>query len=386
MTDPEPSSVRPLRVLEMNTTWGVGGISRHVLELSDWLKARGHQVRYAGTPGPWMGPDRDPDFLTLPTQKVSGEGSSTLMRPVHALTAAARLRAWLKANPVDLIHAHESAPALVARLATLGTRTPIALTFHGSEPERFGQYGKIAGFSADRVISVSHKSGRDLISAGGMDAAKIQVIGLGVKPAPAIDPARAAKVRADLLGETGRFLAVTIARLTHQKGIDVLVEVARRVVAEQPDIHFAVVGDGDQEADAKAWAKAVGVEDHVHFVGRSEEPHLYLAAADLFLLTSRWEALPFTIAEAFQTGTPAVATDCGGVAELIDEIVGRVVPIGDPDAIAAAVLDIAADEPARQAMAATALARSREDRFKPDHIHRQIEAAYADLISRKGQA
>jgi glycosyltransferase involved in cell wall biosynthesis len=161
----------------------------------------------------------------------------------------------------------------------------------------------IAGFAADLVISVSRKSGQDLAAVGRIPPEKIKVIGLGVKPAPVIDKARAKAVRRSLLGDTGKFLAVTIARLTHQKGIDILVETAARVVAQRPDIHFAVVGDGHQEADAKAWAEAAGVARNLHFVGRSEEPHLYLAASDLFLLTSRWEARPFTMAGSTPSAT-----------------------------------------------------------------------------------
>ena len=52
--------------------------------------------------------------------------------------------------------------------------------------------------------------------------------------------------------------------------------------------------------EAIGWAREAGVQDHLHFVGRSDEPHAWLKAGDLFLLTSRWEALPFTIAEAFR--------------------------------------------------------------------------------------
>jgi glycosyltransferase involved in cell wall biosynthesis len=74
------------------------------------------------------------------------------------------------------------------------------------------------------------------------------------------------------------------------------------------------------------------------------------------------------------------------VAELIDDSVGRVIPIGDVAAIAAAVLDIASDASKREAMGRAALARSGEDRFKPDHIHRQIEAAYRDLIRSKASS
>jgi glycosyltransferase involved in cell wall biosynthesis len=374
-----------MRVLLMCTTFGVGGITRHATELGQWLRERGHKVNFAGTEGPWGNRELEPGFLPLRTQDVSNLGGGIASR-IAALTGSAlTLRRWLKHNPVDLIHAHESAPALVARLASFGMEIPIAVTYHGSEPERVGQFAKIAKFSADLIISVSRRCGEELHAIGGVPKAKIQVIGLGLKPMPAIDASRAAELRASVLGGDGRFLVVTIARITHQKGIDVLVEVARRVVAQRPDIHFALVGDGPQTQEAIGWAREAGVQDHFHFVGRSDEPHAWLKAGDLFLLTSRWEALPFTIAEAFQAGAPALTTDCGGCAELIDDTVGKVVPIGDVEALSAAILDLAADEPRRKAMSTAALRRSNDERFDPAVVHATIEQTYRDLVARKGR-
>ena len=144
-----------------------------------------------------------------------------------------------------------------------------------------------------------------------------------------------------------------------------------------------VAGDGPDEARLHRLAEVRGVSSHLTFVGRTERPHLHLRASDLFLLTSRWEALPFTIAEAFQTGIPSVAAACSGVVELIDDSVGTVVPIGDIDSICAAVAEVLSDEPARQAMAAAALKRSREDRFDRNWINSEFERIYRDLTARR---
>jgi glycosyltransferase involved in cell wall biosynthesis len=373
-----------MRILLMCTTFGVGGITRHAMELGQWLRGRGHTVDFAGTEGPWGNRELEPGFQPLRTQDVSNLGGGISARIGAMADSVLTLRSWLKRHRVDLIHAHESAPALVARLASVGMGIPIVVTYHGSEPERIGQFARIANFSSDLIISVSRRCGDELRTIGGVPKHKVRVIGLGLKPMPTIDPARAAELRTAVLGGTGRFLVITIARITHQKGIDVLVEVARRVVAQRPDIHFALVGDGHQMEEALGWARRAGVQDHLHFVGRSDEPHAWLKAADLFLLTSRWEALPFTIAEAFQAGTPALTTDCGGCAELIDDTVGKVVPIGDVEALSAAILDLEADESRREAMSVAALQRSHEDRFDPAKVYATIEQTYQDLLKRSG--
>lgn len=361
----------------MGTQLGVGGITRHIVALTTWLRARGHTISLAGTPDVWVNETTEAAFLPLPTRYVAGEGANLASRLMHAGRAAWTLRRWLKANPVDLIHAHESAPALVAHLARTGLNIPLAITYHGSEPERIASFGRIAQ-RCDLVITPSHASARDLAGPGGVAQDRLKVIGLGVKPAPEDSPEEVAALRRDLLGD-GSHVIVTIARLMYQKGIDILIDCAREIHNTHPGARFIVVGDGPDEAMLHALARDRGVDGYLRFVGRSERPHLYLRAADLFLLTSRWEALPFTIAEAFQAGTPALATACSGVVELIDDQVGATVPIGDIPAICAGVGRILDDEPGRRAMAAAALARSREDRFRPDWVHARFEETYRTL-------
>ncbi|MFN0114873.1 MAG: glycosyltransferase family 4 protein [Paracoccaceae bacterium] len=371
---------RRLKVLELGTQFGVGGITRHVRLLGDWLRARGHEVTFGGTPDAWGGPDRDPGFVVLPTRYVAGDGGSMPARLRHLAVAVWRLRRWLRRHRPDLIHAHESAPCLVADLARKGLGIPLAVTYHGSEPERVAAFASIAS-RADLVITPSHRSGEDLVGRGGLARGKLKVMGLGLPPAPAADPAEVAALRARLLGD-GERVIVTIARMVPQKGIDILIGVAAELRARRPGYRFVVVGDGPDEDALKALARGRGVLGTLHFAGRTATPHLYLRAADLFLLTSRWEALPFTIVEAFQAGTPAVATACSGVVELIDATVGATPPVGDVAAIAAAVEAILEDEPRRAAMAGSALARSREDRFDLGWVHARFEETYRALARR----
>lgn len=372
---------RRLHVLELQTQFGMGGIARHVLALSDWLRTKGHRVTLGGTPAVWAGPETDSDFLDLPTKFVSADGGrGAAGRVGSVLTSTWMLRRWLVANPVDLIHAHESAPALVANLARAGLDVPLAVTYHGSEPERIASFGATAR-RADLVITPSHRSAEDLATLGQVPREKLKVLGLGVAPQPDVPEADRQALRAKLLGDGDR-LVITVARLMPQKGVDVLIEAVARMIPSHPGWRFVVAGDGVEEAMLKAFARERGVDSHMIFLGRISQPHLYLSASDLFLLTSRWEALPFTIVEAFRAGIPAVATACSGVVELIDDEVGAVVPIGDVDAIAGAVTRILTDDPLRARMAAAALERSKLDRFDPDWVHRQFEETYYRLADR----
>nr|WP_320178755.1 glycosyltransferase [Roseovarius pacificus] len=201
---------------------------------------------------------------------------------------------------------------------------------------------------------------------------------MGVSPPPDDTDEDIARLRTELLGD-GERMIVTLARLLNQKGIDILIDCVARMKETHPGYRFVVAGDGPDEAMLLRLAQERNLGKHLNFIGRTNQPIRLLRAADLFLLTSRWEALPFTIAEAFQAGTPAVATACSGVVELIDETVGAVVPIGDVDAICAAVAEVLSDETRRARLAANALERSREDRFNPDWVHRRFEKTYYEL-------
>lgn len=380
MTQDAPAGGR-LHILELQTQFGVGGITRHVLSLRDWMRGRGHTVTLGGTPAAWAGPETEHDFLDLPTKFVSADGGGSLpMRLFQVARGAWVLRRWLKANRVDLIHAHESAPALVANLARMGTGIPLAVTYHGSEPERIASFGGIAS-KADQVITPSHASASDLARIGGVPEDKLKVIGLGVSPAPDDSADEIAALRKELLGD-GEVLIITVARLVHQKGVDILIDVVARLIRDHPGLRFVVAGDGPDEDRLKDLARTRGVNGHLRFLGRVNRPHLYLRASDLFLLTSRWEALPFTIVEAFQAGVPAVAAACSGVVELIDDQVGAVVPIGDVDATAEAVTRIVTNGELLNSMGQAALTKSRLDRFDPDWVHRQFEEAYFTLAGR----
>ena len=374
------SKSQPLHVLQMGTQFGVGGITRHIRALSEWLRAREHTISFAGTPDVWISPETEPEMLVIPTRYVAGEGANIVSRLANTTSASWSLRRWLSKNRVDLIHAHESAPALVAHLARMGRSVPLAITYHGSEPERIAAFSRIAR-QCDLVITPSHRSADDLAKIGQVPDDKLKVIGLGVSPPPSDTAEEISALRQELLGD-GTHVIVTIARLMHQKGIDILIDCVERIKETRPGYRFVVAGDGPDEAKLHELAQGKGLGKHLNFVGRTSRPHLYLRAADLFLLTSRWEALPFTIAEAFQAGTPAMATACSGVVELIDDSVGKVVPIGDISAIAVGVAEILEDEPRRKAMAAAALKRSREDRFRPDWVHEQFEKTYFELAGR----
>jgi len=375
-------SVTRMRILELCTEFGGGGIARHVLDLTQSLREMGHEITCAGSAGVLLDNNIDPGFFPLPIASVSDVGGGVPTRIFNAFRCARLLRTKLYRQPVDLIHCHESAPAVVARLATLGMGIPILLTYHGSQPDRVRQFGAIGRRCAQTVITPSRHCADDLHHIGGVPRNQLRVIGLGIKPAPEADRSLVSQTRSELLGKDGKILVVVVARATYQKGLDILVDVVARLVQSRSDIRFVVAGEGPLLDRIRALAREKKVDRYVHFAGHSASPYTLLYAADLFLLTSRWEALPISIVEAMRAGLPVVAADVGGVRELVDSTTGAVVPMGAVDVFADHVLKIAADDGLRARMSNAALKRSREDRFSPAFIHKEFERLYRTTLER----
>ncbi len=169
-------------------------------------------------------------------------------------------------------------------------------------------------------------------------------------------PPREAPVAAH---DTRRIVAA--GRLTPQKGFDMLLDAFAVVAAEHPDWTLTVYGHGPWRAQLIARRDALGLTDVVHFAGVT--PHLdrELAAASIFVLSSRFEGLPMVLLEAMSTGLPVAAFDCPtGPREVIEPGVnGLLVPAQDTGALAAAINELIGDPERRRAMGAAAFETSR---------------------------
>ncbi len=372
-----------LRILQFCTNfYQGGGIQTHVLELSEWLQDRGHDIWFAAEPRRSSYNADAANFIKLSMADVAKVDGHLPLRILAMLRNAMKLRKAILKHRFDIIHVHETAPALVARLATIGLNIPIVMTFHGSAPSRLPSAAGIGQYCADLVASPSRISLNALIE-NGVNAQKTKVLGLGIKPLRETTTDTIAGLRARYLPNGKGQIVFSPSRLAPQKGIDVMIEVAKRVIKERPDTHFVVAGGGVLTGTVNEWARAAGVEQNMHFIGAIDTVPEHLQASDLFLLTSRWEALPISIVEAFRAGLPVVATDCGGVSELVDDQVGTLCEVEDVDAIANAVMRLLSSDTLRRQKRNGALLRSQEDRFDVDHLHAQFLAKYQSLVTER---
>lgn len=193
---------------------------------------------------------------------------------------------------------------------------------------------------ADKIITVSNHSAQDLAKVTKIPLKKIEMI-----YNPAITPELSEKAQQTIehpwfsLGQPPVILGV--GRLTEQKDFQTLIRAFAKVIEIQ-DARLMILGTGEDRNKLNNLVKELGLVDNVHFAGFSNNPYPYIAKSAVFVLSSLWEGLPTVIIEAMALGTPVVATDCpGGSAEILSGgKYGELVPMGDSNAMAQAILKV----------------------------------------------
>jgi glycosyltransferase involved in cell wall biosynthesis len=308
-------------------------------------------------------------------------GISAGLDPVADARAIAMLRRATAG--IELVHAHGLRAGLVAVLARgRSTGTAVVVTLHNALPEGGGLRRRLLQVleratvrRADVVLAASGDLAANARRLGARDVRTAPV-----SAPPLAPPSRdAAEVRAELGLDGDRALVLAVGRLHPQKGYDVLLDAVARMADDdrltaQPLV--AIAGDGPLEQALAARIAADALP--VRLLGRRSDVADLLAAADLCVLPSRWEARSLTAQEALRSGTPLVATRTGGLPELLGDA-AVLVPVGDPVALADAVTGVLTD-PERQAQLAAA-GRERSDGW-PDEAAtaRQLVALYRELL------
>jgi glycosyltransferase involved in cell wall biosynthesis len=197
----------------------------------------------------------------------------------------------------------------------------------------------------DRLIAVS-RSIVDKLRQEGRDAAPISLIhnGVDLERYDHQGPCCTLRDEYDLPAE-GPIVGV-VARLEPEKGHPTLLEAWRTIAAAVPDATLLVVGEGSQRAALEALAADLGVADRVVFTGRRDDVPAVTAALDVAVLPSYREALGLTVLEAMALSRPVVASNVGGIPEMIEDgVTGLLVPPRDAGALAAAILRLLRDHP-----------------------------------------
>ncbi|MEU0051783.1 glycosyltransferase family 4 protein [Streptomyces sp. NPDC006309] len=327
------SSLRTVQVLG----GGNAGSSAHVRSLAQGLVARGVRVTVCAP----VEAERAYDFTGAGAEHVHVPRSSDPVSVAALRTACAH---------ADLVHAHGLHASFRTVLALSGRGTPLVVTWHGrarAEGPR-AQLLRVLERRVVRTAAVVLGTSSDLVDLarrGGARDARLAAVALPDRrrpghPAAPDDPdLLRPKTRAEL-GATGRPLLIAVGSLDRQRGYDVLLDAARAWRDLDPVPLVVIAGEGPLRPVLQR-----RIEDEelpVRLIGRRDDVPELLAAADLALLTSRWESRSVLAQEALHARVPLVATRVGGIPDLVGDA-AALVPYGDADALAATVVRLLAD-------------------------------------------
>lgn len=298
-----------MRILHIITKAEHGGAQVHVLGLILNQLRQGHEVfLLTGTDG----------FLV---DMATRAGAQTTVcheiihpiRPVHDLKAILKLRHRLQLLIPDIVHAHSSKAGILARISCKLLRIPCVFTAHGwAFSEGAANSKRWVGLAAEWLIALM---GQRIINVScyDMELAKRYKIGR---------PTQHCYIHNGLPDEKSELnctknTIIMVARFATPKRQDLLIKAFAAMENQQSPL--LLVGDGPQLQACKQLASNLGINNKVIFLGNSSEvPHL-LRLANIFVLLSDHEGLPLTIIEAMRAGVPVVASNVGGIKELVED-------------------------------------------------------------------
>ncbi|MFB8080772.1 glycosyltransferase family 4 protein [Streptomyces sp. NPDC056013] len=327
---------------------GSAGSSAHVRSLASGLVARGVRVTVCAP----AGLDRVYDY------RGAGAHFVPLPRLGDPATVAALRNACIGA---DVVHAHglEASVRAALALAGVGDRAPLVTTWESRNPARGAARGGVLRLLERRTVraaTVVLATSSELVDRARRRGARdARLAPVTVPPARGPVCLHDGKARAEL-GAVDRPLLMAVGALERGRGYRTLLDAARSWRELDPQPLLVIAGEGRERA---ALQRRIAAEDlPVRLIGRREDVAELLAAADVAVLPSRWEARSLLAQEALRLGVPLVATAVGGVPELVGDA-AELVPYGDAEALAAAVRGLLDDVDRRMDLAAAGRVQAR---------------------------
>ncbi len=385
------------RVVRIQSRICIGGPALHSILLSEGLSHK-KGSRYDTT---LIGGALEPGEASMEAFAKERGVDVTILRdmrrpvsPKHDAYAIAKLVYLLRKTKPEIVHTHTAKAGAIGRVAARIAQVPVVIhTFHGhvfdgyfsdATTRAFITAEKMLARAADRVLAISEQQRFDLVHRYEIAPAhRVSVIPLGLEldRFRAIDRRNRGALRKELAISADAPLAVAVGRLVPVKRFDLLIEAFAETVRSQPDAHLVLAGDGEAAYRAQLEKLAANVPN-VHFLGWRRDLEAIYCDADLFLLTSDNEGTPVAVIEAIASGVPVVATQVGGVEDVVRPGMGMLVPKSNVKAISAAITSLLAT---RTVMPD----RLRDDvvkRFSHRRLIADIEALYDELLSVKNGA
>ena len=382
------SADRPLRIgITCYPTYGGSGVV--ATELGIELAARGHEIHFITSSPPFRLTGRE---NRIHFHQVELFHYPLFEHPPYDLALATRMAEVAEFYSLDLLHVHYAIPHSVSAylakqmLATKGIHLPFITTLHGTDITLVGldrSYLPITKFGieqSDGVTAISNYL-RERTHEAFKVQQEIEVIRNFVNcDVYVARPRLVAEMRPRYAAE-GEKLLVHLSNFRPVKRIADVVQVFARI-AEAIPAKLMLIGDGPDRSTAEYLARKLGVSDRIHFLGKQDNVNEFLPNADLMLMPSEMESFGLAALEAMACRVPAIATQVGGVPELInDGVNGLLFDVGDVEAMAMAAIDLLQDQPRLDAMSAAAR-KTAQDHFCATTIIAKYESYYRQILAK----
>ncbi|WP_286809318.1 MULTISPECIES: glycosyltransferase family 4 protein [unclassified Leclercia] len=293
----------------------IGGAQVHVRDLAKKLVAEGHDVHViVGENGALVNQLKQNNIEVTIVDKLIRDIS-----PLKDFQAVINIRQLIKKLAPDIIGLHSSKAGIIGRLSALGLGIPVVFTAHGwAFADGVGENKKKLYIFIERslaplvnkIITVSNQDKELALKYKVTSDYKQVVIHNGM-------PDLAEEIDLTSKELRSKIKIISVARFSEQKDHETLLIALSQV--EYKNWILTLVGKGPKMEYIKSYACQLGIRDKIEFLGECNDVSNLLSNSDIFTLITNWEGLPLSIIEAMRASLPVVASDVGGVRELIDD-------------------------------------------------------------------
>lgn len=362
----------PKNLLFVVLSLNVGGLERMVIELIQGLHRKRHKIVICCL--------EEPGSLAHHLVDLGIEVIHLSKPPGIKLAVAWKIAALARARAIHLIHTHNSGPHFYGALAARLTARPVVHTKHGrNQPHDRSRVllNRLAAAMSNTVVTVSADALELSAQLEKVPRKKLRVIPNGLDLSPYIATDRQQRLAPLRRGEIN---IGHVGRLSVEKNQAMLLRVFQRFVVDYPRASLHLVGDGPERAALERLAAQLALTARVRFWGYRSDVMAALAEFDWFALSSLTEGMPLAVIEAMATGMPIVATDVGGLREMIhDGQSGLLVPAADEARMLQCWQELARAPERTLAMGASARRQAQEE-YGLERMLARYEALYSELI------
>ncbi|AHM58432.1 group 1 glycosyl transferase [Flammeovirgaceae bacterium 311] len=308
---------------------------------------------------------------------LSSNNNIEIMMKVPALVR------YIRRNNIKLVHCHLAWAGIAGRIAAKLAGVPVIYTEHNNiNSYHILTYlaGRFTAFLNDLTIAVSADAEEATRKIVAPEKLRLLLNGVDTKVFNRGD--HPSDMRQKLGIPEDHIIVSTVAVFRKQKRLDLFIKVVEAIAKRNEKVSVIMIGDGPEKPQVEAEAASLGLLGRVYFEGLQHNVKPYLDITDIYLMTSDFEGLPIALLEAMSMSCAPVATEVGGIPELVqNEISGLLRPAGDIDALQEAVESLIQDSRRRLEIAANARLRI-EQQFSMKKMVRELEEVYHQFLTR----